>query len=68
MIKADKYPPELKMQHSGEYALFDVNSYNEISALVKQIVDFGGRVYHVTACKHSLEEIYFALLGKKETA
>jgi ABC-2 type transport system ATP-binding protein len=68
MIKADKYPPELKIQHSGEYALLDVNSCDEIPALVKQIVDFGGRVYHVTACKHSLEEIYFALLGKKETA
>ncbi len=66
MIKADKYPSELKMLRSGEYALIDVNSGDEIPALVKQIVDFGGKIYHVAARKHSLEEIYFALLDKRK--
>ncbi|MDR0465055.1 MAG: ABC transporter ATP-binding protein [Treponema sp.] len=47
----------------------EVESEEEVPSLVKRIVDSGGRVYHVSAHKHSLEEIYFALLEKtKRTA
>jgi len=42
----------------------EIGSIEEIPVLVKQIVDSGGKVYHVSAHKHSLEEIYFALLEK----
>lgn len=66
MIKADKYPQVLGMRQAGEYILIDADSYDEIPVLVKQIVDSGGKVYHVTARKHSLEEIYFALLDKRK--
>jgi ABC-2 type transport system ATP-binding protein len=65
MIKADKYPQELKTRQEGEYTLLDVNAEDEIPELVRQIVNCGGRVYHVTAHKHSLEEIYFALIEKR---
>jgi len=48
---------------------FEVESEEEVPSLVKRIIDSGGRVYHVSAHKHSLEEIYFALLEKtKRTA
>ncbi|MDR3002257.1 MAG: ABC transporter ATP-binding protein [Fibromonadaceae bacterium] len=40
---------------------YEVDSQEEIPALVKQIVDSGGKVYNVVARKYSLEEIYFAL-------
>jgi len=65
-IKSDKYPKGLKMRQDGEYMLVDVNSQDEIPSLVKQIINDGGNVYHVSAQKHSLEEIYFALIEKRE--
>jgi len=64
-IKSDKYPQGLKMRQEGEYVLVDVNSRDEIPPLVKQIINEGGNVYHVSAHKHSLEEIYFALIEKR---
>jgi ABC-2 type transport system ATP-binding protein len=42
----------------------EAESMEQIPNLVKQIVESGGRVYHVSAHKHSLEEIYFALIEK----
>jgi len=42
----------------------EVDSMEQIPGLVKQIVESGGKVYHVSAHKHSLEEIYFALIEK----
>ena len=65
-LKSDKYPQGLKTRQDGEYMLADVNSQDEIPLLVKQIVDSGGNVYHVSAQKHSLEEIYFALIEKRK--
>jgi len=65
-FKSDKYPQGLKTRQDGEYMLTDVNSQDEIPLLVKQIVDSGGNVYHVSAQKHSLEEIYFALIEKRK--
>jgi len=68
LIKADKYPPGLEMRSCGEYMSADVSSHEEIPALVKQIVDAGGKVYHVEERKPSLEEIYFALIEKRGDA
>jgi ABC-2 type transport system ATP-binding protein len=65
-LKSDTYPQGLEMRQDGEYMLVDVNSEEEIPLLVKQIVDSGGNVYHVSARKHSLEEIYFALIEKRK--
>jgi len=65
-IKSDKYPQGLNLRQDGEYMLAEVNSQNEIPMLVKQIVNAGGNVYHVSAQKHSLEEIYFALIEKRK--
>jgi len=65
-IKSDKYPQGLKTRQDGEYMLVDVNSQDEIPQLVKQIINNGGNVYHVSAQKHSLEEIYFALIEKRK--
>jgi len=48
----------------GEYEI-NVQSEAEIPAEVKRIVDGGGSVYHVSAHKLSLEEIYFSLLEKR---
>ena len=65
-IKSDKYPQEFKTWQDGEYMLVDVSSLDEIPPLVKQIINAGGNVYHVSAQKHSLEEIYFALIEKRK--
>jgi len=65
-IKSDKYPQGLKMRQDGDYMLVDVSSQDEIPPLVKQIINSGGNIYHVSAQKHSLEEIYFALIEKRK--
>jgi len=65
-IKSDKYPQGLNTRQDGEYMLVDVNSQDEIPPLVKQIINAGGNIYHVSAQKHSLEEIYFALIEKRK--
>jgi ABC-2 type transport system ATP-binding protein len=72
-IRADKYPAGiylkgLKARNDGGYTLFDVDSEEEIPALVKQIVDNGGKIYHVTTRRLSLEEIYFALIERRKGA
>lgn len=61
-IEADRFPPALQMQApNGRRSEVTVQSEQEIPAIVKQIVDAGGSVYHVSAHSPSLEEIYFAL-------
>jgi len=64
-IKADKYPERSGTYRTSEYITIEVKSHEDIPAFVKQIVDTDGKVYHVTAHKHSLEEIYFAMLDKR---
>ncbi|MCL2266269.1 MAG: ABC transporter ATP-binding protein [Treponema sp.] len=44
----------------------EIESEQDIPAMVKKIVDSGSRLYHVSAHKHSLEEIYFALIEKQK--
>jgi ABC-2 type transport system ATP-binding protein len=65
-LKCDKYPQGLETRQNEEYQTFDVKTQDEIPLLVKRIVDSGGNVYHVSARKHSLEEIYFALIEKRK--
>ncbi|MCL2229979.1 MAG: ABC transporter ATP-binding protein [Treponema sp.] len=65
LIKADNYPPDLKIHPHGEYMSVNVSSYEEIPFLVRRIVDYGGNVFHVEERKPSLEEIYFALIEKR---
>ena len=66
MVRADRYPRGLKARPDGNCMLIDVDSEEEIPALVKQIVDGGGKVYHVSARRLSLEEIYFALIERRK--
>ncbi|MCL2879850.1 MAG: ABC transporter ATP-binding protein, partial [Treponema sp.] len=65
VIKADKYPPGLDMRREGDYALVDVETEEEIPVLVRRINESGGKLYHVSARRHSLEEIYFTLIEKR---
>jgi len=44
----------------------EIKTEEEIPVMVKQIVEAGGKVYHVSAHKHQLEEIYFALIEKQK--
>jgi ABC-2 type transport system ATP-binding protein len=55
-----------KVQRDGNLMQIDVDTEEEIPLLVKQIVEGGGRVYHVTARRLSLEEIYFALIERRK--
>ena len=50
---------------NGAYEI-TVDSEGEIPLLVKLIVDSGGDVYHVSAEKMSLEEIYFSLIDRRK--
>ena len=68
MIKADTFPQGLPLRREGEYALIDVEDQEDIPVLVKKITDSGGKIYHVTAHRLSLEEIYFALIEKRKKA
>jgi ABC-2 type transport system ATP-binding protein len=65
-VKADKYPPGLNMRADGDFMLIDVDSEEEIPALVKKIVEGGGKVCHVSAHRPSLEEIYFSLIERRK--
>jgi len=66
-INAGEFKIENKKHRieNGEL-IVEIDSIEEVPLLVKQIVNAGGKVYHVSARKHSLEEIYFALLDKQK--
>ncbi|MDR0301380.1 MAG: ABC transporter ATP-binding protein [Treponema sp.] len=68
VVRADKYPHDLKTRPDGDFMLIDVDTEEDIPALVKKIVDNGGKMYHVSARRISLEEIYFALIEKRKKA
>jgi len=82
-IESNRFPDEIKHKktevlhnetdiqenHMSVYRHeFNVDSEDEIPAVVKQIVGSGGNVYHVSAQRLSLEEIYFALIEKRSSA
>jgi len=62
-LRADPLPGWLPLRREGEFAEAELGSPEEIPALVRRIVEGGGRVYHVSERGLSLEEIYFRLLG-----
>ena len=65
-IKADRYPEGLNDQQDENGALeINVNCEDEIPAIVRRIIENGGNIYHVSAHKLSLEEIYFALTRRR---
>ncbi len=66
-IAADRLPENYAFKKIDEKQVeLNVFSEDEIPAIVRQIVDSGGKIYHVSARKLSLEEIYFALLEKRK--
>ncbi|MCL2833348.1 MAG: ABC transporter ATP-binding protein [Treponema sp.] len=67
VVKADKYPDIQSLRREGEFAMINVESEEEIPALVRKIVEHGGKVYHVSAARLSLEEIYFAFIEKRNS-
>jgi len=68
-IDADRFPDSILAKKTGERRHeFSVESEDEIPAVIKCIVDNGGNVYHVSARRLSLEEIYFALIEKRSMA
>ena len=68
-IEADRFPMGLPVcSNNGRQREITVQSEKEIPEIVRRIVENGGNVYHVSAHRLSLEEIYFALIeqrGKK---
>jgi len=65
-VEADRFPDDIPSTETGErHYEFNADSIDEIPAVIKRIVNSGGNVYHVSARKLSLEEIYFALLEKR---
>ncbi len=66
-IRADKYPDNMAVKSVGDKSCeIDIQSEEELPSIVKSIVDAGGKVYHVSARKPSLEEIYFALIKQRD--
>jgi len=65
-IRADRYPADLSAGKKDGYVEVNVHSEAEIPLVVKRIIDDGGSIYHVSARKLSLEEIYFALIERQE--
>jgi ABC-2 type transport system ATP-binding protein len=67
-IIADHFPEGMPHKKTGERtAEMNVQSEDEIPAIVNAIVEHGGSVYHVSARELSLEEIYFSLLEKRKS-
>jgi len=66
-IRADRYPEGIHFRkNENGYCEIDVQSEDEISTIVRRIVEGGSKVYHVSARKLSLEEIYFALTRRRK--
>ena len=67
-IITDRFPERMPCKKTGERTVeINVQSEDEIPAIVKSIVEHGGNVYHVSARKLSLEEIYFSLLEERKS-
>ncbi len=66
-IRADKYPDNMAVKLVDDKSCeIDIQSEEDLPLIVKSIVDAGGKVYHVSARKPSLEEIYFALIKQRD--
>lgn len=66
-VKASCMPDGLTYQKTDENTYdITVNSECDIPSIVKGIVGAGGDVYHISAHKVSLEEIYFSLIDSNK--
>ena len=66
-ICAEGMPDGLMARQTGKRTYeMSVNTEEEVPAVVCRIVEAGGAVYSVALKPPSLEDIYFALTGKKE--
>lgn len=69
MITASSLPKGLPNRKTGDQDFeMKVRSEADIPSIVRQIVENGGDVYHVSAKRPSLEDIYFALTAKRKEA
>ena len=66
-IRAARLPIGLPLRkgHADQYEM-DLQSEEEIPALVRRIVEGGGQIYAVSAQYPSLEDIYFALTARRK--
>ena len=66
-VRADKIPDKITAyEKPGGTFDIHVSAEDEIPAIVREIVSNGGNVYHVSAHEPTLEEIYFALLERRQ--
>lgn len=66
-VMASILPDALPYRKTGEGTFeLDVQKEREIPPIVKQIVEDGGDVYHVSAEQPTLEDIYFDLIEKRK--
>ncbi len=67
-VKASRIPETLLCKNTAPGAFeLQIQSEEEIPAIVRKIVEQGGDVYHISAELPSLEDIYFHLTGKEQT-
>lgn len=65
-LKASLIPHDIAYEMVGEDTyVINVSSESEIPLIIKEIVDAGGDIYHVSADQMSLEDIYFSLMDMK---
>jgi len=68
-IETDKFPTDIiPIKSEGKRYEVNVDSKDEIPAIVNRIVSDGGNIYNVSSRQLSLEEIYFALLEKRSSS
>lgn len=66
-VATDIFPQDIPHKRTGDNVIeIHVESEDEIPAVVRRIVEQGGNIYGVSPHKLSLEEIYFALLEKRQ--
>ena len=65
-VEADRIQEGVNAKTIGD-GVYEINvsAREEIPSIVRRIVETGGNVYHVSARKATLEEIYFSLLSSR---
>lgn len=67
-VKASRMPEGMACRLVRERTYdITVNAEDEIPSIVKAIVEAGGDLYHISAERMSLEEIYFSLIDMKKS-
>jgi len=65
MIKSDIPPRGASVRSEGGYRSLTAESEEDFPMIVKQIVESGCKIYHISAKLPSLEEIFFSLIEKQ---